>query len=97
MKTRITTDLVGRVTISYDRINNYAGYENMRIQRTFSTDGVNGGYVIEIDHYGTHQICQQLNYSGHTLYCDNRADLPKIIRREYRAMRRAEKRAENGL
>lgn len=46
--------------------------------------------VIERDG-GTHQICERLSGSGNTLMCDpSRVALADVLRREYRAMRRAE-------
>lgn len=85
MRTKVTTDNIGRVTISYD------AWYGERVTRTFTTMGVDGGYVIELDLTGgAKQICDRLARTGNTLYCARRADLAKLIRREYRAMRRAD-------
>ena len=83
MKMRITTDNSGRVTISYD------SQFGERIQRTFSTAGIDGGYVIELTDSGSQQVCDRLTSRGDTLRCSSRANLPALIRQEYRAMRRA--------
>lgn len=86
MKMKLTTDNIGRVTISYDD----AWYGD-RVTREFSTGYTEGGYVIEIFPNGSStQVCDRLARTGNTLYCASRADLAALIRREYRAMRRAE-------
>ena len=89
MKTKITTDQAGNVTISYD---NGAWYsDGERIERTFSCHP-DGGYVIEWRNNDWQQVCDRLAGMGSTLICRNRDFLPDLIRREYKAMRREEKR-----
>ncbi len=92
MKTKITTDEVGRVTVEYDS-QDWTG--DVRRVRTFFCPS-NGGYVREVDSRGQYpQVCDRLAGSGATLYCKSSDGLPDLIRREYRAMRRAEKREDN--
>lgn len=83
-KTRITTDTNGSVTIEYDH-----AIHDERITRTFRCP-VDGGYVRE----GNSQVCDRLQSRGSTLMCSSRSALPGLIRREYRAMRRAESNIE---
>jgi hypothetical protein len=87
MKTTITSDDQGYITISYD-----CAYTGERITRTFFCP-INGGYVRESLH-DYPQVCEQLAHHGSTLTCSSRGHLIDVIRREYRAMRRAEKREE---
>jgi len=50
-----------------------------------------------IEHIGrgnTAQVCERLSSRGSTLHCSNIDNLPALIRREYRAMVRANNRAE---
>jgi len=85
MRTTITTDAAGYVTLSYD--DEYEG----RVTREFSVPP-NGGYIRE--HLGngrTTQPCEKLATRGNTLMASSRTALADVIRREYRAMRRAEK------
>lgn len=82
MKTTFTTDSNGRVTVSYDS-------DGERIARTFHCP-LDGGYVIELVGHDWKQVCDRLSCFGSTLYCTSPAHLPAMIRREYRAMRRAE-------
>lgn len=84
-KTSITTDWTGRVTISYDD-----RYSGERVTREFSCP-VDGGYVRDQD---GKQVCERLCSLGSTLWA-SRAELAAVIRREYRAMRRAEAREAN--
>lgn len=89
MKTTIKTNSNGSVTVSYDT-EGYEG-EDVRRERTFFCPA-NGGYVRETTDSGDcPQVCDGLSNRGSTLDCPNRAKLPDMIRREYRAMRRAEK------
>lgn len=88
MKTKITTDQIGRVTISYDS-DDYDGVQ--RVERTF-TCPIDGGYVREYRNGDWKQVCDRLSHMGNTLSCSSRDKLVAMIRREYRAMRRAEKR-----
>ena len=86
-KTKITTDAMGSVTISYE-------HDGRIATRAFSCP-VGGGYVVELLLGGdTRQVCRRLSSMGETLYCAGRAGLADLIRREYRAMRAAQKRAE---
>jgi hypothetical protein len=80
-KTTINADSTGNVTISYIDI------FGERVTREF-TCPVAGGYVRE----GDRQVCERLSNMGNTLRCGQRSDLINLIRREYRAMRAAEKR-----
>jgi hypothetical protein len=84
-RTQITTDDYGYVTISYDHY-----YTGDRVTRTFFCPP-DGGYVREsCDGYP--QVCERLASMGNTLLAGSRETLPKLIRREYQAMRAAEKR-----
>ena len=90
MKTTIKTNSNGSVTVSYDSTG-WRG-EDVRVERTFFCP-TTGGYVREYDDKGQYpQVCDGLSNRGSTLDCPSRAKLPDMIRREYRAMRRAEKR-----
>lgn len=92
MKTTITADDFGRVRIIYrDEF-------GVIRDREFSCS-LDGGYVWEIfDHGDRKQVCDELAYTGNTLYCPHDRDhLIGIIRREYRAMRRREKRESSRL
>jgi hypothetical protein len=80
-RTTIKADSTGNVTLSYTDI------FGERVTRNF-TCPMSGGYVRE----GDRQVCERLNNTGNTLQCGYRPDLIKVIRREYRAMRAAEKR-----
>lgn len=85
---RLTTDEQGRVTLSYDE--EWCG-ETRRVTRTFVCRE-EGGYVWERDDAGNRrQPCERLASTGSTLHCSGRDRLPEVIRREYRAMRRAER------
>jgi hypothetical protein len=92
MKTRIETTDNGNVKITYT---DYWTDED-RTRTFFCPD--EGGYVREwLKHGNNTQVCDQLAHRGPTLRCTNRADLPEMIRREYKAMRRAEKREEKRM
>lgn len=83
----ITTDL-GYVSLSYD-VDDYDGVH--RVTRTFFCPD-DGGYVREYRNGDWKQVCVRLNYMGSTLRCSSRDKLLTLIRREYKAMRREEKR-----
>lgn len=83
-KASITADDFGRVTLSYDS-------ECERVIRKFTCPD-EGGYVRELTAEGTVQVCERLSSRGATLMCGTRFGLIDKIRREYRAMRAAEKR-----
>lgn len=85
-RTRFTTDGQGRVTVTYFNI-----YEQATKSREFTVAN-DGGYVYEITDGMHKQVCGQLAYRGATLTATDRAALPSVIRREYQAMRREEKR-----
>lgn len=87
MKTTIKTDAQGYVTISYDDADS-----GERITTTYFCP-LNGGYVRIRDAAQRYpQVCERLSGSGSTLMCSSREKLAEVVRREYRAMRRAEKR-----
>jgi len=89
MKTRITTDDFGRVTVEYDD-----AIDGTRRSRFFSCP-TDGGYVYEYfwNNGTTSQVCEGLSRSGSTLTCHSRDELVDLIRHEYRRMRRHEKQA----
>jgi hypothetical protein len=85
-RTTITTTQPGYVTLSYDD-----EFGN-RITREFFCSDKPAAYVREWRKDGNHtQPCGALSRTGSTLMCDGYANLLAVIRREYRAMRRAEK------
>lgn len=91
MKTTITSDESGYVTISYD--DKYDG----RVTRRFFCP-TDGGYVRESDAMHTYpQVCERLANTGSTLMCSSRDQLINLIRREYRAMRREEMREDRRM
>ena len=88
MKMKLTTDEMGYVTIAYDDTD-WKG--NTRVSRTFMCPP-DGGYVREHQRDGDwRQVCDKLYGQGSTLMAPSRDALPEVIRREYRAMRRADK------
>jgi hypothetical protein len=90
MKASFTTNSIGQVTLSYDS-EDMTG-DTVRITREFSCPP-DGGYVIEFVKGGnTKQVCDRLGHMGSTLMCSSREGLLALIRREYKAMRAAEKR-----
>ena len=89
MKARFTTDQNGRVVLAYD-VEDYDGSVR-RVVRIF-TCPLSGGYVMEHRNGEWKQVCDRLAHTGSTLTCSSREHLLDLIRREYRAMRRAEKR-----
>lgn len=82
MRTQITTDNSGRVTLSYD------GEDGERITREF-TCPTDGGWVRE----GSRQVCAGLATTGACLRAPSRAALVDVIRREFGRMRRAQRAA----
>lgn len=90
MKMKLTVNDAGNVTLAYDT-EDFMG-EIARVEREFSCP-VDGGYVREYNPktLDWDQVCDRLASRGSTLIASNRVELPNIIRREYRAMRRAEK------
>ena len=91
MKAKFSTDLMGRVTVSYE-MESWTG-ETVRVERVF-TCPEDGGYVREKMRNGNwEQVCDLLAGRGNTLSCSSREKLIDLIRAEYRAMRRAEKAA----
>jgi hypothetical protein len=88
MRTKITADAQGRVTMAY------VDWQGERRLRTFVCPA-NGGYVRETYASGSNpQVCERLSSAGSTLSVSSRSGLLELIRREYRKMRRAEKREE---
>jgi hypothetical protein len=93
MKAKFSADIAGRVTLEYDDEHHWTG-ETVRVSRTF-TCPENGGYVRERTPSGNwEQVCDGLSGRGSTLTCSGRDKLLGLIRAEYCAMRRAEKRAQ---
>jgi hypothetical protein len=83
---RLTVAASGHVTISYQ------GPDGLQRERTFSANSDTPVYVREHRHDGTTtQPCEELASTGSTLRA-SRSTLADVIRREYRAMRAAEKR-----
>jgi hypothetical protein len=79
MAKAVFTTRNGMVSVSYD--------DEMgdRVTRTFR---VLGSYVYEVCEDGRHsQICEGLSTRGRTLQCDAQ-DLPAVIRRHYRILRK---------
>lgn len=86
---RLTVEDSGRVAIDYVDI-----YTGESCHRRFGCPDA-GGYVREYQSDGREvgQVCDQLSGTGDTLTAPGRGEaLAKVIRREYRAMRRAEAR-----
>ena len=95
MRTTITAKSVCRVSISYDDEDYLTESGTRRVTREFSRPA-RGGYVIEwFRCCETIQVCNKLCHRGPTLYCGENTPLVNIIRREYQAMRREEKRIAN--
>lgn len=87
MRTTIQTDDKGYVTINYD-----CQMTGDRVTQTYFCPE-NGGYVKISDPEGRYpKVCERLSSRGNTLMSPNRSALADVIRREYRAMRRAEAR-----
>ena len=92
MKAKISAENY-RVTLSYDEEDICSG-ETVRVERVF-TCPQDGGYVREYRDGDWKQVCDRLGSMGSTLSCSSRENLLALIRREYQAMRRAEKREKN--
>lgn len=87
-KMKLTVDSQGYVTLAYD-----CDVTDRRVVREFTCrDG--GGYVWEITGNDRRQVCNNLWDRGETLTAPSRQALADVIRREYRAMRDAERRAD---
>jgi len=84
MRAKFSVDQSGGVTVSYD-----AAFD-VRVTRYFVCTQ-DGGYVQEYvnGHSNWSQVCERLSRRGSTLRCSSRNNLLNLIRREYRAMRRA--------
>ena len=96
MKAKFTTNkLDASVSVEFDAESpDFDNYETIRKTRTFSCPR-DGGYVIEhIGRGNTAQVCERLASRGSTLHCSSIDNLPALIRREYRAMVRANNKAE---
>ena len=91
MKTKFSVNSDGTVTIQYQR-----KIDHDICVRTFMAQPERG-YVREQFGSDWHQTCYKMMPYGATLTCDKRADLIDVIRREYRAMRRAELRTMRDL
>ena len=97
MKAKFTTDKFdASVSVEFDAESpDFDNYETIRKTRTFSCPR-DGGYVIEhIGRGNTAQVCERLSSRGSTLHCSSSDNLPALIRREYRAMVRANNKAES--
>ena len=95
MKTTITAKSESHVIISYDVEDYSTESGTKRVTRKF-TRPARGGYVIEwLRNSETTQVCDKLSHRGSTLYCGENTPLVNIIRCEYQAMRREEKRFAN--
>lgn len=82
-KTKFTINRDGSVTVEYS-----CHMTEVRVSRTFLCPP-NGGYVREKG--GGRQVCTALDFTGPALVSPSRAELPALIRREYRRMRAADK------
>lgn len=82
-KMRLTQSAGGAVYLAYDDV-----HVDDRVEREFF---VRGRYVYEDMGQGrdARQVCDRLQCRGSTLMSDVQS-LPDVIRREYRAMRRAD-------
>jgi hypothetical protein len=83
MKMTLRTDEIGHVTLSYDDL-----ILEKRVTRVFMCP-LDGGYVREYRDNDWKQVCDKLGNMGQTLTAPSRADLDRVIRREYQAMRRS--------
>lgn len=96
MKTTFSSTAKSRVVISYDVEDCSSDTGTKRVTREFSRPA-SGGYVVEWLRGGeTTQVCDKLCHRGSTLHCGENTPLENIIRREYQAMRREEKRETYG-
>lgn len=85
MKTKITLTKNGTVLLSYDD-----AILDERREREFMAP-LGGGYVREWIRGDWQQVCEGLSGTGNTLYCHDHNHLIAMIRHEYKAMRRFEK------
>ncbi|WP_297501013.1 hypothetical protein [Ferrovum sp.] len=93
MKAKFTTDPAGHVSLEYDDTD-YDGVTR-RITRVFLAP-LSGGYVREyLEHGKSSQVCERLSSTGITLSVTSREKLLDLIRKEYRAMCRSEKKQQN--
>lgn len=86
MKTTISAIDTNEVRIEYDH-----AWSDERVSRHFWVPRA-GGYVLELSAGNSRQVCERLNRLGSTLMCGPNTPLIDVIRREYRAMRAAERR-----
>lgn len=93
MKAKFATDPAGHVSLEYDATD-YDGVTR-RITRVFLAPR-GGGYVREyLEHGKSPQVCERLSSTGSTLSVTSREKLLDLIRKEYRAMCRSEKKQQN--
>jgi hypothetical protein len=83
MRAKITAER-GIVTLEYD------DFLEGRVTREFFCP-IDGGYVREIVGSDAKQVCERLSRTGGTLTASSRTSLIDVIRREYKAMKRADK------
>jgi len=88
MKAKFAVDHAACVVLSYDA-EDFGGVR--RVQRTFACPVI-GGRVSEYINGDWKQVCERLSNTGQALHVGSREKLIDLIRREYQAMRRAEKR-----
>ena len=79
------------VIISYDTFT-FGGYDRQRVTREFMIP-TGSRYVMEWRDGQYKQVCDRLGVSGSTLTA-SRETLIDVIRREYNAMRRAQRKSE---
>ena len=87
MKTKIYWTTTITVMLEHDDV-----ITGQRRERVFMVPSC-GGYVVEWIKDSWKQVCEGLSSRGTTLFIQDRENLLKAIRREYRVMRRIEKRA----
>ena len=85
MKTKFDITRNSTVVVEYDDV-----ITGERRCREFMVP-LRGGYVREWTGNDWRQVCDGLSTRGDTLYLNESGSLISLIRREYRAMRRAEK------
>lgn len=83
-RARIAETPTGTVSLSYTD-----DLGNRHISEFFAS----GRYVYEIEADQNRQVCDRLSRFGCTLMCNDKSDLLGLIRREWRALQRAERRA----
>lgn len=82
---RLTVDASGHVDIGYED-----SFTGEWLERRFSAGWSRETWVIEhMAHGRSGQVCEELASTGSTLRASE-SSLPRVIRREYRAMRRSE-------